>query len=247
MKSLGPCAIMDLIGQETLYHIAVVLGRSERRCPVQEERRIPQDSLRRQEQARDENRRGLLQVSEPGLSETRVSEVSVGSTDAVWPNVRPASKRSVMHRHKRTDRHESRQSPPRSASRTGAGALASARASCATTTPDSVNTRIGAMKFERGYPDRGDGAQAVRRNRLPARRAGLFVGLSGRVVRVDPACVQAGVRRRLSTTWASPTSSSTPSRIFLTANDTTIYAFANIDLGKAGPVVVEVPPGPSSG
>ena len=34
-----------------------------------------------------------------------------------------------------------------------------------------------------------------------------------------------------------------PKSIFLTANDTTIYAFANIDLGKAGPVVVEVPPG----
>ena len=34
-----------------------------------------------------------------------------------------------------------------------------------------------------------------------------------------------------------------PKSIYLTANDTTVYAFANIDLGKSGPVVVEVPPG----
>ena len=31
--------------------------------------------------------------------------------------------------------------------------------------------------------------------------------------------------------------------VWLTANDTTIYALANIDLGKSGPVVVEIPPG----
>ena len=30
---------------------------------------------------------------------------------------------------------------------------------------------------------------------------------------------------------------------FLTANDTTIYAYANVDLGKSGPTVVEIPPG----
>jgi hypothetical protein len=34
-----------------------------------------------------------------------------------------------------------------------------------------------------------------------------------------------------------------PKGIWLTANDTTIYALANIDLGKSGPVVVEIPPG----
>ena len=33
-----------------------------------------------------------------------------------------------------------------------------------------------------------------------------------------------------------------PKSVWLTANDTTIYAFANIDLGQ-GPVVIEVPPG----
>jgi hypothetical protein len=34
-----------------------------------------------------------------------------------------------------------------------------------------------------------------------------------------------------------------PKGRWLTANDTTIYALANVDLGKSGPVVVEIPPG----
>jgi hypothetical protein len=31
--------------------------------------------------------------------------------------------------------------------------------------------------------------------------------------------------------------------VWLTANDSTIYALNNVDLGKSGPVVVDVPPG----
>jgi hypothetical protein len=34
-----------------------------------------------------------------------------------------------------------------------------------------------------------------------------------------------------------------PKGVWLTANDTTIYALTNVDLGKSGPVVVEIPPG----
>ncbi len=34
-----------------------------------------------------------------------------------------------------------------------------------------------------------------------------------------------------------------PKGTWLTANDTTIYALANVDLGKSGPIVVEIPPG----
>jgi hypothetical protein len=34
-----------------------------------------------------------------------------------------------------------------------------------------------------------------------------------------------------------------PRGVWLTANDTTIYALANVDLGKSGPMVVEIPPG----
>jgi len=38
-----------------------------------------------------------------------------------------------------------------------------------------------------------------------------------------------------------------PKSLWLTANDVTIYALANVDLGKEGPVVVEIPPGPMVG
>jgi hypothetical protein len=34
-----------------------------------------------------------------------------------------------------------------------------------------------------------------------------------------------------------------PKGVWLTANDTTIYALTNVDLGKSGPIVVEIPPG----
>jgi hypothetical protein len=34
-----------------------------------------------------------------------------------------------------------------------------------------------------------------------------------------------------------------PKGLWLTANDTTIYALTNVDLGKFGPIVVEIPPG----
>ncbi len=34
-----------------------------------------------------------------------------------------------------------------------------------------------------------------------------------------------------------------PKGVWLTANDTTIYGMTNVDLGKSGPVVVEIPPG----
>ena len=42
--------------------------------------------------------------------------------------------------------------------------------------------------------------------------------------------------------WGLPTTSSTRSPVWLTANDTTIYAFVNIDLTE-GPVAIEIPPG----
>jgi hypothetical protein len=34
-----------------------------------------------------------------------------------------------------------------------------------------------------------------------------------------------------------------PKAVWLTANDTTIYSLTNIDLGKSGPLVVDIPPG----
>ena len=69
------------------------------------------------------------------------------------------------------------------------------------------------------------------------------MGLSGGFVRVDP---HRGASRTYGADYLDLGIADKfvdPKSIWLTANDTTIYAFANIDLGKAGPVVVEIPPG----
>ena len=63
--------------------------------------------------------------------------------------------------------------------------------------PDSVETRIGTLNFERGTRPRRPTQKLFDEMDFPARRAGLPVGLSGRFVRVDPGRRQAGPRRRL--------------------------------------------------
>lgn len=63
----------------------------------------------------------------------------------------------------------------------GALSLTSAHAQ----TPDSVDTRIGTLKFEQGSPT--EEAQGLRRDRLAAGRASLPVGLFGGFdVRAEP-------------------------------------------------------------
>ena len=113
----------------------------------------------------------------------------------------------------------------------------------ATTTPDSVKTRIGKLNFENGFPteetarklfDEMDYQRAVQAYlwaypavsfesiRLAAKQADLGADLNDMVIADNFA---------------------DPKGVWLTANDTTIYALTNVDLGKSGPVVVEIPPG----
>ena len=102
--------------------------------------------------------------------------------------------------------------------------------------------RASAAELRAGFPDRRDQAQGLRRDRLPARRAGLPVGLSGRFVRIHPGRGQALTGMDLNELVIADKFADAKG-LWLTANDTTVYAIANVDLGKAGPVVVEVPPG----
>jgi hypothetical protein len=110
-----------------------------------------------------------------------------------------------------------------------------------TTTPDSVKTRIGDLTFKHGFPteetkhkvfDEIDYQRAVQAYlwaypavsfesiRIAAKAAGMDLNAIG----IADKYADAG-------------------GLWLTANDTTVYAFTNVDLGKHGPIVVDVPPG----
>ena len=112
----------------------------------------------------------------------------------------------------------------------------------AQTTPDSVNTRIGAMKFERGYPTEETARKLF--DELDYQRAVQAY------LWAYPAVSFESIRLALKQDFGADHHDMViadnfldAKSLWLTANDTTIYAVTNVDLGKAGPVVVEVPPG----
>ena len=127
-------------------------------------------------------------------------------------------------------------------------ALASALAitSAHAQTPDRVETRIGPLSFERGYPTAETSRKLL--DEMDYQRAvqaylWAYPAVSFESIRM--AAKQAFSADYLDIGIAD--NFVDPKSIWLTANDTTIYAFANIDLGKAGPVVVRDPlPVPSS-
>jgi hypothetical protein len=110
------------------------------------------------------------------------------------------------------------------------------------TTPDSVNTRIGALTFARGFPteetkrkvfDETDYQRAVQAY-LWAYPVASFESL------------RLAVAQHLGADFHDVLIAdkfADPGGLWLTANDSTIYALTNVDLGKSGPVVVDVPPG----
>jgi hypothetical protein len=109
------------------------------------------------------------------------------------------------------------------------------------TTPDTVETRIGTLKFFDGLPD----AQTVRKvyDNLDHAR-GVEAFLSGMpAASVYAACEglsQVGVKRNGAIGIMQDLMDARS--VFLTANSTTVYVLMCVDL-KDGPMVVEVPPG----
>ena len=111
--------------------------------------------------------------------------------------------------------------------------------------PDSVDTRIGTLNFENGYPTE-ETAQKLY-DEMDFQRAvqaflWAFPAVSFESIRV-------GVKRDLGADLNDlviADNFSDTNGVWLTANDTTIYGMVNIDLGQ-GPVVVEVPAGPAVG
>ncbi|MDO8981087.1 MAG: DUF1254 domain-containing protein [Afipia sp.] len=109
------------------------------------------------------------------------------------------------------------------------------------TTPDTVETRIGTLKFFDGQPD----AETVKKvyDNLDFMR-GVEAFLSGMpAASVYAACEGlsgAGVKRNSAIGIMENLMDARS--VFLTGNSTTVYVLMCMDL-KAGPVVVEVPPG----
>jgi hypothetical protein len=109
-------------------------------------------------------------------------------------------------------------------------------------TPDSVQTRAGTLSFERGYPT----PETTRKvfDELDYQRAvqaylWAYPAVSFESIRI-------GAKRDLGADlndFVIADNYADPRAVWLTVNDTTIYALTNVDLGKTGPLVVEIPPG----
>jgi hypothetical protein len=123
-----------------------------------------------------------------------------------------------------------------------AAALAGALGVAHAETPDSVQTRIGPLSFEKGFPTEETKRKVF--DEIDYQRAvqaylWAYPAVSFESIRV-------AVNRDLGVDLNDliiADNFADPRGLWLTANDTTIYALANVDLGKAGPVVVEIPPG----
>jgi hypothetical protein len=111
-----------------------------------------------------------------------------------------------------------------------------------TTTPDSVKTRIGDLQFEQGFPTEETTRKLF--DEMDYQRAvqaflWAYPAVSFESIRI-------GAKRDLGTDlndFVIADNYADPKAVWLTANDTTIYSLANVDLGKSGALVVDVPPG----
>jgi len=116
----------------------------------------------------------------------------------------------------------------------------------APTNAQTTNTRIGELKYEVGYPAKETSQKLY--DEIDFQRACQAYMWS--FPAVSFASIKAGLFRDLGATYNDivlyqdflDTKS-----IYLTGNRTTIYAASQIDLAKDGPVVVEVPAGPTAG
>jgi len=109
-------------------------------------------------------------------------------------------------------------------------------------TQTTTDTRIGALSFENGFPteettrklfDEMDYQRAVQAYLW------AYPAVSFESIRI-------GSKRDLGADlndFIIADNYADSKAVWLTANDTTIYSLANVDLGKSGPVVVDVPPG----
>jgi hypothetical protein len=123
------------------------------------------------------------------------------------------------------------------------GALAFATTS---TQAEDIDTRIGKLSFENGYPSKDTATKLY--DEMDFQRACQAYLWS--FPAVSCASIQASVFRDLGATYNDMIVFDNfldTKSVFLTGNTTTIYALALVDLSKDGPVVLEVPAGPTAG
>jgi hypothetical protein len=109
-------------------------------------------------------------------------------------------------------------------------------------THESVDTRIGTLSFENGFPS--DETARKLFDEMDFQRAvqaflWAYPAVSFESIRI-------GAKRDLGADlndMVIADNYADPKGVWLTANDTTIYAVASVDLAKSGPIVVEIPPG----
>ncbi len=123
-----------------------------------------------------------------------------------------------------------------------AAVFTTARAYAQTTTPDSVKTRIGTLNFVRGYPTEETARKLY--DEMDYQRAvqaflWAYPAVSFESIRIAAKQELAADYNAL----AIADNFVDPKSVWLTANNTTIYALANINLAQAGPVVIDLPPG----
>jgi len=109
-------------------------------------------------------------------------------------------------------------------------------------TPDAVETRIGTLKFERGYPTEETKQKVF--DEIDYQRAVQCYLWAYPAVSFQSIMVEAkrglGAERNV---MGIADNFVDPKSLWLTANDITIYALANLDLGKDGPMVIDIAPG----
>lgn len=108
------------------------------------------------------------------------------------------------------------------------------------TTPDSVETSIGALKFRDGIPDTATAGKLYDQLDLQRGVSAFLNGLRGvSIYAARQGIRDAGVKDNEGVLIFSGLMDS--KSLFLTANADTVYFLSNIDLTK-GPMVVETPP-----
>jgi hypothetical protein len=109
-----------------------------------------------------------------------------------------------------------------------------------------IDTHIGKLSFENGYPSKGTATKLY--DEMDFQRATQAYLWS--FPAVSNAAMQAALFRDMGVTYndfvAFDNFLDTKS-IFLTGNTTTIYAACMVDLRRDGPIVLEIPPGPTAG